>query len=168
VFAGTGVGLCLLPERGGLSRARCALGLAATGAALLLPALLRAPLAVRGLQLSPAACALRLGLVLLFAAGLVAVLEGRVRLPRLLARLASETLFVYVSHVLVLYAGGVGLAHLIGPRLGLGSALLWVALLLLGSAAGALGYRLAAQSLRRRFSGGTPSRPQPAAETPSS
>jgi acyltransferase len=168
VFAGMGVGLWLLPERGGLPPVRCALGLAVAGSALLLPALLRAPLAVRGLQLSPAACALRLGLVLWFAAGLVATLEGRLRLPRLLARLASETLFVYVSHVLVLYAGGVGLAHLIGPRLGLGSALFWVALLLLGSAAGALGYRRALQSLRRRLGGGTPSRPQPAAETPSS
>jgi acyltransferase len=167
VFWGMGIGLCVLPERGALSPARCALGLAGCGGALVLPVLCGAPLAMPGLQLSPAACALRLGLVLLLAAALVIALEGRVRLPSLLARLASETLFLYVSHVLVLYASGVGLAYLIGPRLGLGAGLAWVALVLVGSCAGALGSRRAVQALRRRSAGGTSSRSQAAARTPS-
>lgn len=168
VFWGMGIGLSVLPERGAPAPARCALALGAWGAAFALPALLGAPLAVPGLQLAPAACALRLGLVLWVAAALVAALEGRIRLPPPFARLASETLFIYASHVFVLYASGVGLAYAIGPRLGLGAALLCAALLLVGCCAGALGTRRALQSLRRRSPGGTPSRPQSAARTPSS
>jgi uncharacterized membrane protein len=167
VFWGMGVGLTLLPEQGPLVPRRAASRLAAWGLGFLLAALLTGTLRVgAGAQLSAAACALRLGLVLLLAALLVASLEGRVRLPRLLARLSSETLFLYVSHVLVLYASYFGLASVIGRNLGLGAALLWAALLLAGASAGALGYRRAQQSLRQRWGRGTSSRPNPAAQTP--
>jgi acyltransferase len=40
-------------------------------------------------------------------------------LPHWMTTLAGETLFLYVSHLLLLYVGGVGLVHWIGPSLSL-------------------------------------------------
>lgn len=39
------------------------------------------------------------------------------RLPAWMTTLAGETLFLYVSHLLVLYAGGIGLVHFLGGTL---------------------------------------------------
>jgi cytochrome bd-type quinol oxidase subunit 2 len=110
-------------------------------------------------RVSPAYALLKLGIVLLVAAGLAVWLEGRV-LPALLRKLSSETLFLYVSHVLLLYAGHVGLAQRIGRSQSLAWALLWTACLLLACAAGALGYRRVQRALRGRGQRGTP-RAQP-------
>jgi predicted acyltransferase len=110
-------------------------------------------------RVSPAYALLKLGLVLLVAGALAAWLEGR-SLPALLRRLSSETLFLYVSHVLLLYAGHVGLAQRVGRTQSLAWALLGTLCLLLACAAGALGYRRVQQALRGEGARGTP-RAQP-------
>jgi fucose 4-O-acetylase-like acetyltransferase len=109
-------------------------------------------------RVSPAYAALKLGLVLLCAALLARLLAGR-QLPRLLTQLGSETLFLYVSHVLILYAGHVGLAALVGRSQSLGAALAWTLGLLISTSIGALSYGPALRALRARFQRGTP-RPQ--------
>jgi uncharacterized membrane protein len=162
VLWGMAVGLHVLPAQAPLRPGRAAAQLAAWGASsLLVAALLARAFPATRAQVGPAACALRLGLVLLLAAALVLALEGRVRLSPLLRRLASETLFLYVSHVLVLYAGHVGLAALVGRRLSVGAALASAGALLALCSGGALAYRRAVQALRRRGARGTPSRPSP-------
>jgi uncharacterized membrane protein len=122
-------------------------------------AALFALLPVMPARVSPAYALLKLGLVVLVAALLARWLRGKTLTP-LLRQLSSETLFVYVSHVLLLYAGHVGLAQRIGPTLGLWGALGWALVLLVGCAAGALGYRRAQRALRGRGGRGTP-RAQP-------
>jgi hypothetical protein len=109
-------------------------------------------------RVSPAFAALKLGLVVVFAALLAFALAGRV-LPRVLTQLASETLFLYVSHVLVLYAGHVGLSALLGHNQSLDLSLLWTLGLLICTSLGALGYASVLRALRARFHRGTP-RPQ--------
>jgi hypothetical protein len=66
---------------------------------------------------------------------------------------------LYVSHVLVLYAGHVGLSVLVGRSQSLGAALLWTLGLLICTSLGALGYGQVLRALRARFQRGTP-RPQ--------
>lgn len=129
-------------------------GLAALGSWLALSVL--APVVAP--RISPAYAALKLGLVLLFAALLARLLAGR-QLPRLLTQLGSETLFLYVSHVLVLYAGHVGLSALLGRTQSLGAALVWTLGLLISTSVGALSYGPVLRALRARFQSGTP-RPQ--------
>lgn len=131
------------------------LGLAACALAWLLFTFAPASLA----RVSPAYATLKLGLVLGVAAALATWLEGK-ELPPLLRRLSSETLFLYVSHVLVLYAGHLGLAVWLGRSQSLPGALVWTLLLLVGCGAGALGYRRAQRALRGEGQRGTP-RPQP-------
>ncbi|HVZ31874.1 MAG TPA: heparan-alpha-glucosaminide N-acetyltransferase domain-containing protein [Polyangiaceae bacterium] len=101
--------------------------------------------------ISPGYCALKLGIVFALAALLARSLRRVEHLPRGLTQLASETLFLYVSHVLILYADGVGLAWQLGERHGpaLGLALALALLVLCSAAALALG------SLRGRVPGGT-------------
>jgi uncharacterized membrane protein len=104
---------------------------------------------------TPAFLVLKLGLVLVLAALLALALARVQRLPRILEALAGETLFLYVSHVLVLYAANVGVkarwGGTLGPWQSLGVAL---GLFLLCSA-GALGYRRAERALRERGQRGT-------------
>jgi acyltransferase len=106
---------------------------------------------------SPGYSLVKLGCVLLLSAALARALGHRERLPRLLSGLASETLFLYVSHVLVLYADGVGLAALLGnqhsPLFGAALALVLIGL----SCAGALWLR----SLRAPAASGTRAAPSP-------
>lgn len=109
-------------------------------------------------RVSPAHALLKLGLVLMCGALMAGLLAGR-KLPHVLRLLASETLFLYVSHVLVLYAGHVGLAALVGRSQSLGAALAWCAGLLIFASLGALSYERALRALRARFQSGTP-RPQ--------
>lgn len=104
---------------------------------------------------SPAYALVKLGCVLLLAGALARLTRGARALPPTLGQLASETLFLYVSHVVILYADGVGLAWLLGerhgPLLGLGLA---AALLGLCSV-GALAFRRALRSLRGADRGST-------------
>jgi hypothetical protein len=148
--------LALVPARGPRAPA---LGLGAFAALLLgLAALLFAFAPAWPARVSPAYAALKLGLVVALAALLALLLAGRT-LPRLLTQLASETLFLYLSHVLVLYAGHAGLGALIGRTQSLGAALAWTLGLLISTSAGALSYGRALRALRARFQRGTP-RPQ--------
>jgi hypothetical protein len=61
--------------------------------------------------------AFRLGCVVLICAGLAWFSRGVARLPAVLRVLAGETLFVYVFHVLLVYADHVGLAARYGGEL---------------------------------------------------
>jgi uncharacterized membrane protein len=139
----------------GLAARLAALGVLVCGISAALFALLPAT----PNRVSPAYALLKLGLVVLVAGMLARWLRGKT-LPPLLRQLSSETLFLYVSHVVLLYAGHVGLAQRIGPTLGLLGALGWALALLVGCAAGALGYRRAQRALRGRGGRGTP-RAQP-------
>lgn len=67
----------------------------------------------------PAFNVLKLGLVLAICAGLAVVGKMVDRLPRWMEILAGESLALYVSHLLVLYAGGIGLYRLYGHSLDL-------------------------------------------------
>jgi uncharacterized membrane protein len=127
-----------------IPRTLAAFGWAALGLGGLQLWLLADPLA-----LSPGYCLVKLACVALLAAVLA---RARVRpLSPWLTRLAGETLFLYVSHVVLLYADVVGLQARCGrrhsPWVGLGLA----ALLMLACSAGALGWR----SLRGPRQGGT-------------
>jgi len=137
---------------------RIAWSLAGVGLCALLAGVLLRTLYVdvpRGV--SPAYSLVKLGCVLLLAGLSAFALRGVARLPRPLSLLAGETLFLYLSHVVILYADYVGLeprlrdAH--SPLFGL---LLATGLLVLCSA-GALWLR----SLRRPAGSGTRAAPSP-------
>lgn len=70
----------------------------------------------------PAFSLLRLGCVVAIAALLAAASARAVALPRMVRTLASETLFLYVSHLLALYVAGIGLARVIGATLPIAAA----------------------------------------------
>lgn len=153
VFAGFGAGRYVL-RPGGRRGLALRLGLwAALSGALSWALFCFAPASPA--RVSPAYALMKMALVAGVAAGLSPALEGR-RLPRLLRALASETLFIYVSHVVVLYAGHVGLASWIGRSVSAGGALLIAGLLCVASSAGAMGYRRVRQALQARGAGGTP------------
>ncbi len=79
-----------------------------------------------------AVCALALVLTLATA---------RVRaLPRWMTTLAGETLFLYVSHLLALYVGGVGLVHFFGASLSVAGSVAAALALILACAVAALGW----------------------------
>jgi len=66
---------------------------------------------------------LRVGLVLVVTGGL-GLVSVRVRsLPTWMRVLAGQTLILYLVHLFLLYAGGIGLAHSIGPTLSWTSAI---------------------------------------------
>ncbi len=82
----------------------------------------------------------KLGAVIL-GTGAAAAMCSRVRrLPRPLETLAGETLILYVSHVVVLYAAGVGLAHVIGRTVPLPQALATAAVAIVATAVVGLGW----------------------------
>jgi uncharacterized membrane protein len=105
----------------------------------------------------PAFSLVKLACVLLLAAALAHALRNVRQLPRWLAALAGETLFLYLSHVLILYADQVGLEPRLRDRHGPWFGLLLAAGLLLVCSAGALGLR----SLRARSHSGTRAAPSP-------
>jgi uncharacterized membrane protein len=82
----------------------------------------------------------RLGSVVLCAAPL-ALVRDDAPLPAWVTVLAGETLFVYASHVLLVYGDGIGLATVVGPRLSLGPALLVAAGVIVATFSLALRYR---------------------------
>jgi hypothetical protein len=92
---------------------------------------------------------------LLLTALLAALIPAR-PLHRHMQRLASETLFLYATHVVVLYAGHVGLAVYVGHRLALWSSLLVALGLGTTCALGALSYGRLLPALRGGRGGGTP------------
>lgn len=106
-------------------------------------------------RVAPAFLLLKLGIVLLVAGALAAALARVTRLPGWLETLAGETLFLYVTHVLVLYAANVGVKARWGGTLGPGPALLVALGLLVACSAGAFGYRRAERALRGAGRGGT-------------
>ncbi|MEM9189843.1 MAG: heparan-alpha-glucosaminide N-acetyltransferase domain-containing protein [Myxococcota bacterium] len=62
------------------------------------------------------------------------------RLPRPLAVLSGESLMLYVFHLMVIYAGGIGLRFVIGPTLSVSAAALVSAILMAVTVAVALGW----------------------------
>lgn len=151
LFAGYGVGVLVLPDGLRTSRARQARGLSIASAAVLgLAALSALAVGSNDLRLGFTFLVLKLGLVLAVSALLAWLLFRVSRLPSLLTRLAAETLFLYVSHVVILYAAGVGLKSRVGPSLPLPAALLVALCLMIGCSAGALGYRRLRNALRER------------------
>lgn len=151
MFAGFGVGTIALRPRWEGGRARWA-GPAVLGAAALAWGLL-APLGPAS-PLSPAYCALKLSCVFGLSAALMAAFH-RARLPRWLDRLASETLFLYVSHVVILYADHVGLAPCLGRRFGPGVGVAVAVGLMIVCGAGALARSRRRAPLRARAQSGT-------------
>jgi uncharacterized membrane protein len=88
----------------------------------------------------PALSLLRLGFVIASTAALSLATARVSRLPRIVTVLAGQSLFLYVSHLLVLYAGSFGLARAIGPTLSVHAALFAASLMVLASGAGALAF----------------------------
>ena len=103
-------------------------------------------------RVAPGQLLLKLGIVVLFSALLAFALRRVSRLPRWLSVIASETLFLYVSHVWLLYAAHVGVRALFGSTLTPGQALVVALILFVFCLGGALGYRFFARGPR-------PSRP---------
>lgn len=93
---------------------------------------------------------LKLTLVLGVAAFLAWSLRARAALPPLWTRLSGETLFLYVSHVVVLYAAGIGLQSQIGPTQPVWVGLLLAVVLFVVCSACALQYRRLGNALRAR------------------
>ena len=129
------------------------------GAAVALPVGLAISYAlpVAPLSVNPGYALVKLGCVLVIAGGLAQGFRHVTRLPRTLAQLASQTLFLYVSHVVILSADHVGLAHLLGNQHGplFGVALALVLLVVCSLLALGLG------SLRARSVSGTRAAPSP-------
>lgn len=145
IFAGVVAGAIAMPEGARTPGARTALRLGVASGVLvagsmMLDALIARPAEPLLYSAAPAFSLVRLGSVLAIAA-LLAILSARsMSLPRAFRTLASETLFLYVSHLLVLYAGGIGLARVVGPTLPLGAAIVVAVALIVGCAVGALGW----------------------------
>lgn len=149
--AGFAVGLAALPGGVGTPRARQLAGLSLAAAAVLLAS----ALAYFGFgsvdaRLGFAFLALKLGIVLLVASALAWALLRVPRLPALWTRLAGETLFLYFSHVVILYAAGVGLGARIGRTQPLTVCLAVAFVLLAACSAGAVAYRTLRKALRLR------------------
>jgi uncharacterized membrane protein len=147
VWCGFAIGTLLLPSPRRLPLGLAGLGVTALSVGLgLLAAYSDIP---RGV--SPGYSLVKLGCVLLLASLLASWLRDVVRLPRLLGLLAGETLFLYLSHVVILYADRVGLE----PRLRDGHSPLFGALLALVLFVSCAAAALFVRSLRRRAGGGT-------------
>lgn len=88
----------------------------------------------------PVASLSRLGVVLGIALVLTIVTSRVSSLPAWTTKLAGETLFLYVSHLLALYVGGVGLVHFLGGSLSLAASIAVSVVLVVACSAGALGW----------------------------
>lgn len=153
LLTGFALGTLVLDDRARIARR---LGLSGAGALLLGLAIMQLGPALPH-AVSPGYAFVKLGCVLGLASLFARLTRDARRLPGPLETLATETLFLYVSHVVVLYADHVGLEPLLrdrhGPLFGIGLTLL----LLAAASAGALVLR----SLRGRSRGGTRGAPTP-------
>lgn len=138
---GAGVGTLARPREGG---ARTAATLAAFAAscfvAAWLAARLWAPPEAIEYHAWPVLSFERLGIVVVITLALVLATWRVQRLPRFVTDLGGETLFLYVSHLLVLYVGGVGLARWLGGRLDVGESVLAAVLMALACSAAGLAW----------------------------
>lgn len=128
VLAGVVVGAIALPRGASTAGATTALRLAIAGivaivASLAIGAVAGRPSEPLAYSAWPAFSLVRLGCVVTMAALLAAASHRVVALPRTLRMVAGETLVLYVSHLLMLYVAGIGLARLIGPTLPLAAAI---------------------------------------------
>lgn len=145
VTAGVVAGAIALPEgaatRGRTTALRLGIAsLALVAGSLAARALGAAPVDPAAYAAAPSLSLLRLGCVLALAALLAAASARLEALPRALRTLASETLFLYVSHLLALYVAGVGLARVVGPSLGWPAASATAAAMIAASTGGALAW----------------------------
>lgn len=92
----------------------------------------------------------KLGIVALIATALAVLSLGVHRLPKALETLASETLVIYVFHILLLYGAGFGMSDVLGRARTLPEALVVAALALVSSVLVAFGWARAKQLARRR------------------
>ncbi|HJL16349.1 MAG TPA: heparan-alpha-glucosaminide N-acetyltransferase domain-containing protein [Sandaracinaceae bacterium LLY-WYZ-13_1] len=145
VFAGVAIGALALPKGARtdpavppLRLAACAVGILAVAFALSASPLLDAAGVAKNAQ--PAFTTLKLGLVVGFVALLALASQRLGRLPGPLQALAGESLMLYVSHLLVLYAGTFGLYRILGHSLALPEALGAAAAMTVGAAAVGLGW----------------------------
>lgn len=146
---GVGLGAVAMPRGASTHGAQTALTLAVSSVLLVLSATwLESMLGAHGLDSSrmsdlgawPPLVLSRLGGVLGMAA-FFGIVSARWRsLPRALRLLARETLFLYVSHLLVLYVVGVGLARSIGPTLSVGEAVFAAIVMVTACGMGAYGW----------------------------
>jgi hypothetical protein len=130
LWLGVLAGGLLRPRLPGVSRTGLRLGLAAGGLGSVgwLTGQLAGSDAIAALHLGRAAW------VLAVAAGLSFATAALPRLPAALQQVSSCSLRIYVAHVLVVYADGVGLSSRPGPSLSLPWALALTALVVAGSA----------------------------------
>lgn len=96
----------------------------------------------------PAFSVLKLGLVAAFVALLALAGRHLSRLPKPLETLAGESLMLYVFHLVVLYEGTIGLYRLFGHALDLPAAVGVAGVMVLVSAAVALGWNRVKRALR--------------------
>lgn len=92
----------------------------------------------------------RAGLVLLLLSGFSVVARGIQVLPRILTTLTGETLVLYVVHLVILHAGGIGLIALLGTDLSPAAAISVAVLLIVVSAGLALGWARLRAARRER------------------
>jgi uncharacterized membrane protein len=145
VLAGVAAGALAMPDGSRTPGLRTAGRLAIAGASLLalcaaIDALVARPSDPLLYSAAPAFSLSRLGWVLLLAALLAAASHRVEALPRSVRTLASETLFLYVFHLLALHVAGIGIARVLGPTLSPLSAIAIAIALVGASAASALAW----------------------------
>lgn len=134
MLAGVAVGIFCWPK-GGRTPARKSMSrLLLVGATLLL-------IGLAGGDMLPALLpCIPLGTVILATAAIAYVSHDLPRLRRSLARLAGESLAIYVFHILIVYGAVLGLSTQLGPTQGVWPSIAWAALLLALSAIAGLGW----------------------------
>ena len=145
MLAGVVCGAIVLPEGARTPRWSSVRRLAIIGVATVGGALVAERAGAAG-----ASWMVKLGAVALVCAVLAAAAIGAPRLPRLFETLAGETLALYLSHVIVLYAAGIGLAHVIGRTVPLVPALAIAAVAVVLTALVGLAWNRAKRALTRR------------------
>lgn len=155
MLLGVAAGAAVAPDGGASSRPAAAARLCGLGAAALL---LGWGLGHAGTAAPQSAGIVKLGAVLLLTALLAGLAMAVRRLPRVLETLAGETLVLYVSHVVVLYAGGIGLAHVVGRTVPLPQAIAAAIFAVLATAAVGIAWNRvkALRAARRALLAGRP------------
>lgn len=153
VFAGVAVGGLILPDGGRTDRdltiRRAVLLFAGAWAAMTVAELVPFTLATdaTSVHARPTVALAKLAAVAALLAILAVVCRRLVNLPWLLRVLASETLTIYVFHLMFLYFPGVDLVARVGRTETLGAALLWVIPVFIATCA----YAVAWHEVKRRW-----------------